>query len=146
MTSGRAAALNDAAREPGIHGERLLQLRDNVHAADAFVGQVRELVGLTSEGDGDRAPALVCAELQSAGEAFASAAHAIAKPADRDECHAKLDQLTNSLSAVDAAFAQARRRRATVEFSTEELTRLMAVIRISHSAASALSRVEVRPR
>jgi hypothetical protein len=51
-------------------------------------------------------------------------------------------RVTRALSAVDAAFSVARERRATAELSTEELARLLSVIRALHGAASVLSRFE----
>jgi uncharacterized membrane protein YccC len=140
MESGRAAGLSDASREPGVRGERLLQLRRDLAIAAAVVDDIHTLVVLAREGHRDRAPQLVGDELQAAGEAFAGAARAIAASADGDDLDARIEHLTVSIWSVQAAFALARERRATAEFSTEELARLMSVMHTLHKAASALPR------
>jgi hypothetical protein len=140
MESGRAAGLSDASREPGVRGERLLQLRRDLAIAAAVVDDIHTLVVLAREGHRDRAPQLVGDELQAAGEAFAGAARAIAASADGDDLDARIEHLTVSIWSVQAAFALARERRATAECSTEELARLMSVMHTLHKAASALPR------
>jgi hypothetical protein len=139
-TSARAAALRDAGREPGEHGERLLQLKRDAGAADALVDDVGLLVRLALEAANDRAPSLVRSEVQNAAETLAQAARAVRASPDDVGFRESLVRVTRALSAVDAAFSVARERRATAELSTEELARLLSVIRALHGATLVLSR------
>jgi uncharacterized membrane protein YccC len=140
-TSAHAGELRDAQHEPGEHGERLHRLKRLAGALDSLVDHVGSLVGLVLEGIDDRAPGLVRPELQTAGEAFAEAARAVAAPRSGGGSGESIEQMRSAVVAVDAAFAGARARRATTEFSTAELTRLMSVIRTLHGAASVLSEI-----
>lgn len=142
-SSAHMGELRDAEREPSEHGERLHRLERAVGALDALVDHVRSLVGLVLEADGDRAPCVVRSELQSAGEAFAEAASAVAASLDEGGSNKSLERMWSAVVAVDTSFAGARARRATTGFSTAELTRLMSVIRVLHDAASVLSGLRV---
>jgi hypothetical protein len=71
----------------------------------------------------DRAPILVTAELP----AVAAALEDGIVP-------------TPSLVALDACFAAVRERRGTVDYGTEELSRLLTVMRLAHNVSSTLDR------
>ena len=139
-TSARTGAMHTAEREPLEHGERLLRLRRSVAAVDSLVDEVGTLVKLVAGAPDHQAPPLLSAELTTVGEAFDQAARTIATEADHDRSPAELKQLTDALASLDAGFADARERRATVRVPTEELTRLMSVIRTVHGASAALAR------
>ena len=80
---------------------------------------------------------MVDPQLRDVAEAFAEIADA---PAGLG-----LPRLRHALSALDAAFSVARARRATVSYLTDELARLLSVIRSLHSAAAALSEFYPQP-
>ena len=86
-----------------------------------------------------QAPLLLSSELTTVGETFDQAARTIATGAGDDRSPAGLEQLSDALASLDAGFADARMRRATVRVPTEELTRLMSVIRTAHGASAALA-------
>jgi uncharacterized membrane protein YccC len=141
-TAARAATVRDAAREPGGHGERLLQIQRELDTVGGLLEDVASLVGVAREAGGDRVPALVRGELRDAAEAFAEATRAVAAPRGDGGFRNRLVRVNRALMAVDGALARARARRATVEFSTEELARLLSTIRALHHATSALWRFE----
>jgi hypothetical protein len=120
----------------------MLQLQRDVDIVGALVEDVASLVGLAREAGDDRIPALVRGELRDAGEAFAEATRAIVASRDDGGFRNGLVRVNRALLAVDGAFARARARRATVEFSTEEVARLLSTIRALHHATSALCRFE----
>ncbi len=108
-------------------------------AVEALVGHVRSLAGVVEESSADRAPTLVRGELRAAGDAFGGATRVFAS--DRGGFEESLARLDASLHAVDAAFAGARERRATAGLSTDELMRLLSVLRFLHASGSALRRL-----
>lgn len=138
-SSARPVALGDAAREPSERGERGQLLQRQVAAVDSLVDHVRSLVGTAGDGADDTAPSLIGSELQDAANSLADAADAVAARSTDGGLERSLARADGALSAVDAAFARARARRATAEFSTDELTRLLSVIQCLHAASSALS-------
>jgi uncharacterized membrane protein YgaE (UPF0421/DUF939 family) len=138
-SSARAVALRDAAREPSERGERGQLLQRQVAAVDSLVDHVGSLVGAASEGADDTAPSLIGSELRAAADSLADAADAVATPSADGAPERSLARADGALSAVDVAFAAVRARRATTEFSTDELTRLLSVIQCLHAASSALS-------
>jgi uncharacterized membrane protein YccC len=142
--SAHQSALHDAAREPGERGERLLALRRDVAQVEALVEPVALLVAVVREADDDTAPSLVKGELQQLADTFAAAARALASCGSADTQEETLQRLSGALAAVDAAFAAARERRATAEFSTEEVARLLSVVRALHAATATLLRVPGR--
>lgn len=139
-SSAHLAELRDAGRE-GRRGEPRLRLERDVATARALVEQVGSVVSVVAQAVTDKVPSLVGSELEQAAETFADAASAVAVASDSDAPKHRLLSLDAALADVDAAFAGARERRATVDFSTEELARLLSIIRSLHSAASALSRL-----
>jgi len=143
-TSTRLAALGDARREPGEHGQRLLQLEREVGAVEALVDDVGSLVRVAGEAAGDSAPSLVRGEVQNAAEHVARASRTLRSSPDDGAFGDSLVPLARALSALDGAFAAARERRATAALSTAELARLLSVIRILHDVASVLSRFEAQ--
>jgi hypothetical protein len=138
-SAAHIVALREAAREPGGRGSRLLALQRRVSAVEALVGYVRSLAGVVEESSADRAPALVRSQLRAAGDAFGEATSVFAS--DGDGFEESLARLDASLQAVDAAFAGARERRATAGLSTDELVRLLLVLRFLHASGSALWRL-----
>jgi uncharacterized membrane protein YccC len=140
-TSAHRAALRDATREPGERGSSILWLEHDVDLVEAVVEDVGALVAAVHESDDDSAPALFRAELQHVAEAFAEASAALAASSSPGAAEPSVLRLKRALSDLDATFAADRERRATVEFSTGELARLLSVIRALHGAASALSRL-----
>jgi len=116
-TAARAVAVRDAAREPGGHGERLLQIQRELDAVGVLLEDVASLVAVAREAGDDRVPALVRGELRDAAEAFAQATRAVVAPRDDGGFRNRLVRVNRALLAVDGAFARARARRATVEFS-----------------------------
>lgn len=136
-----AVQLRDAAREPGGRGGHLLALQQSVGALESLVHDVRSLVTVVAEAGPDDAPALVAGELRAAAHSLAAAAAGF-EAADGRFAE-RLGQLTGMLAAVDTALAGARARRATVEFGTDELVRLLSVVRLLNASRSALSRLAV---
>jgi uncharacterized membrane protein YccC len=136
--SAQLTALHDAAREPGERGERLLALQRDVAQVGALVEPVGALVAVVAEADNDTAPSLVGGELQQVADTFADAARALAGGGNPDTREGTLQRLSDALAALDAAFAAARERRATVEFSTEQVARLLSVVRALHAATAIL--------
>lgn len=139
VSSAHAAALRDAAREPGERGPRLQQLQRHVAAVGELVDQVGSLVRIAAQADEDRVQSLVRDELEAAAEALADAAHSVAARSENDGPEGGLRRASRALSDLDGAFADARGRRATVDYSTDEITRLLSVIRSAHTAGVALS-------
>jgi uncharacterized membrane protein YgaE (UPF0421/DUF939 family) len=138
-SSTRAVALRDAAREPSERGERGVRLPYQVAAVDALVQHVGSLVAVTTEARHDRVQSLLRTELHDAADGLNEAAGAIASAASDDMLEWRLGHADGAVSTVDAAFADVRARRATVGYSTGELTRLLSVIQSLHAAASALT-------
>jgi uncharacterized membrane protein YgaE (UPF0421/DUF939 family) len=136
--AGHVTALRDAAREPGGRGGRLLVLEQRVTAVESFIGHVGSLVEAVGEADDDPAPALVREELRAVASELAEAVGALVSDPDRSDPRG----LRRTLSELDAAFAGARARRATATYPTEELMRLLSVMRLLHAAASSLTRLE----
>ena len=144
-SGARATALRDAAREPGSRGARLLLLQQRVAAADALVEDyVRSLVRVIDEADHDSAPSLVDRQLREAAAGLADAARAFGS--EEDAFSRDLGRLNDTLSALDDALAGARARRATVGLATDELVRLLSVVRFLHASAASLSRLARRHR
>jgi uncharacterized membrane protein YccC len=140
--STHVAALRDARREPGEHGERLLQLEREVGAVEALVDDVGSLVRVAAEAAGDTAPSIIRREVQDAAESLAHASRTLRSSLGNGAFRDSLAPLTQALAALDTAFAAARERRATAEFSTAEVARLLSVIRVLHDLASVLWRFE----
>lgn len=131
--------LRDAAREPGS-AHHLAALERLLVSDEALLDHARALVGLAATSTGDRAPALVADALTRVAAAIDAAvphagtgdgaADALATP-DRDDLEA-------ALSGLDTAFADVRRHRGTVEHTTEELARLLSVMRRVHGVGTEL--------
>jgi hypothetical protein len=96
-------------------------------------------VRIAAQAGEDRAHSLVRDELDAAAKALAAAAHSVAAPSETGGREGSLRSTGRALSDLDSAFAGARGRRATVDYSTDEITRLLAVIRSVHAAGAALS-------
>jgi uncharacterized membrane protein YgaE (UPF0421/DUF939 family) len=141
--SAHLAELRDAGRE-SRRGEPVLRLEGDVATARALVEQVESVVRVVAQPVTDQAPSLIGSELEHVAETFADAASAVAS--DSDAPKHRILALDAALADVDAAFAAARERRGTVNFSTEELARLLSIIRCLHGAASALSRLAAHRR
>ncbi|MFM8305401.1 MAG: FUSC family protein [Actinomycetota bacterium] len=136
--------LRDAAREPGS-ARHLSGLEQLLSSDEELLDHARALVGLAMSGADDGAPVLVGDALNRVAEAIDAVVPALA-PEDADgaaEMRAASgpDGLQTALAALDAAFAEVRRHRGTVEHSTEELTRLLSVIRRVHGVGAALASV-----
>lgn len=142
-SSGRQGVLRDAAREPGAHGAGLLELQRQTTAAGKVVEDVIALVAPVEEAAGDRAQGLVRAELEDVARAFESAARAFGSP--DDSFAAAVAALGRSVAALDGGFADVRARRATVDFPTDELVRLLSIMRLVHGAASTLASLSGGP-
>jgi Fusaric acid resistance protein family len=138
-SAAHATALRDATSEPGERGERLLRLQRRVAAVDHLVEHVGALVATVSAAAADQAPSLVRAELSAVAEHLGEAARAAAEASDTGALPEQLSRVREALAVVDASFANIRERRATVDFSTDEVTRLLTVLRLTHEMASALS-------
>jgi uncharacterized membrane protein YccC len=132
------AALRDASREPGGRGARLVALQQRVTAVESFIGHVRGLVQVVEESDDDRVASLVVAELRDVAYGLAEATAALTSTDRLD-----LRRLGRALSALDAAFAGARARRATTTYASDELMRLLSVMRLLHAAAAELAHFEL---
>lgn len=141
-SASHATALRDATSEPGERGERLLRLQARVAAVDRLVEHVGALVDAVSQAAEDRSPSLVRGELPAVAEHIGEAARVAAEPSDVSSLRERLSRVREALAEVDAEFANVRRRRATVDFSTDEVTRLLTVLRLTHEMASALSVLE----
>ena len=137
-SSAHAAVLRDAAREPGERGERLERLTRRVEAVRALVDEVGSVVGAAIQAGDDTAYALVATELEAAARSLADAAHAVASPSQDGEPEGSLQGADGALSDLDRAFAGVRDRRATVDYRTDDVTRLLSVMRSVHAAGSAL--------
>jgi uncharacterized membrane protein YgaE (UPF0421/DUF939 family) len=137
--AARAAALREAAREPGSRGGRLLVLEQRVAAVEALVDHVRSLVRVVEEADHDRAPSAVERQLHDTATGLADATRAFGSG---ESAFARdLGRLHGALSALDTALADARARRATAELGTDELVRLFSAVRLLHASGSTLSRL-----
>lgn len=137
-SSAHAAVLRDAAREPGERGDRLERLTRRVEAVRALVDEVGVVVGTAIQAGDDRAYALVATELETAAKSLADAAHAVASLSEDGEPERSLQVAEGALSDRDRAFAGVRDRRATVGYATDDVTRLLSVMRSVHAAGSAL--------
>ncbi len=131
------ASLRDAAREPGGRGGRLLALQERVAVVESLVGQVHQLVQVVAESNHDHAPALVGTQLRDVADELAAATRQLGSKPERFERHG----LDRALTELDAAFAGARERRATASAPTDELMRLLSVMRSLHASGSALARL-----
>lgn len=134
--SARATTLRDAAREPERR-ERLLALRRDASSVEALIDGAGMLVRPCLEGANDGAPSLVRGELDSVAQAIAATTHAVGST-DEERMRESLKRLTTACSALDAGFAHARARRATVTLPTAEIGRLLAVIRAVRHVRSVL--------
>jgi uncharacterized membrane protein YccC len=130
------AVLLDAAREPGS-AHHLVVLDSQLDAVEALVGEAGALVELAAAATGDLAPTLVGDELGRVAAAIDGAAPVVgshdAAPAER------LAELSGALAGLDLAFAEVRRRLGTVDHSTDELARLLSVMRRVHGVATAIT-------
>ncbi|HEY6397564.1 MAG TPA: FUSC family protein [Solirubrobacteraceae bacterium] len=138
-SSAHAAALRDAAREPGERGPRLRRLQSQVAAVGGLVDQVGLLVRISLQASEDRAHSLVRDELEAVSRALADTARSVAGSSEDGGLEDQLRRTTRALSGLDGAFADARARRATVDYTTDEITRLLSVIRCVHVSGAALS-------
>ncbi|MGI8573146.1 MAG: hypothetical protein ACR2L9_11065 [Solirubrobacteraceae bacterium] len=101
---------------------------DSVVATAAFAGE-------------DRAHARVGDELEASALSLADAAHVVATVSEDREPERSLHVVKQSLSDLDSAFAGVRDRRATVDYATDDVTRLLSAIRSLHAAAAALCKL-----
>jgi hypothetical protein len=107
-----------------------------VSAAANLVDQAASVVVSARHADEDRSHTLVADELKTAAKALAGAANAVASPSREGEPQRGVQLARQSLADLDSAFAGVRDRRAT--YATEDVTRLLSVIRSLHVAAAAL--------
>jgi uncharacterized membrane protein YccC len=133
--AARAAALREALREPGEHGERGRGLKREFSATGELIDEVATLATVAQEGRSDRVPELIRAELLAVGDAVARAAAGYGgSAASRHrfvEAHA-------ALAALQSGFAAVRARRATVPYQTDEVVRLTMTLHAARACVGAL--------
>jgi uncharacterized membrane protein YccC len=136
----RKAGLVDAAREPAFHNDRLEMLREQAGVVGELVDSVAPLVRVCASGPGPVNTHLLDAELESAADRVVRTTRAIADSAGEDELERGVTSLSGACVALDGAFARARARRATVNVSTDEIARMLSVVRGVHQVSTALGR------
>jgi uncharacterized membrane protein YccC len=137
----RRAGLVDAAREPGFHSDRIETLRDHAGAVGELAGAVAPLVRVCAGGPGPVNTHLLDAELETAAEGIVRTTRAIADSTGEGELGRNVASLSGACAALDGAFARARARRATVKLSTDEIARMLSVVRGVHEVSTALERI-----
>lgn len=140
---GRVAAhravLRDAGREPGS-AHHLADLDARLRTVDALLDDARGLVHLAAAATGDTAPHLVAGELRGVAAALAAAAP-VATATHDPVAPERRSAVADALLALDREFAEVRRRLGTVDHTTEELARLLSVMRRVHGIGTALTAV-----
>jgi hypothetical protein len=136
------AVLRDAAREPGS-AHHLASLNEQLYMAEVLLDEARALVGLAAAATGDRAATLVSEDLRRMASAITGAAAFTSGP--DDTALKSQAELAAALAALDESFAGVRRRLGTVEHSTEELARLLSVMRCVHGVAAIINRASIAP-
>ena len=123
----RRATLRDAAREPG-RSERQRALERRFEQTALLVAETTKLVEPAVAGTSDAASSLVRPQL----EVIEQSLRTWPTPA-----------LGPAMDALDQGFDDARAQRATVDYSTAEITRLLQVMRRLHGIASVLALVAI---
>ncbi|MBM3692274.1 MAG: hypothetical protein FJW77_03100 [Actinobacteria bacterium] len=115
----------------------LADLDARLGTVDTLLDDARGLVHLAAASAGDTAPDLVASELSEVARALAAAAPTATgdDPVATDHRAA----VTIALRGLDHAFADVRHRLGTVGHSTEELARLLSVMRRVHGIGTALT-------
>ena len=121
--AGHGTTLADAGREPGSNQQVAADLRLQLEAVRSLLEATQALAQAAGAATGDRAPSLVAGELDGVVAALREGVG-----------------LAAAVLSLDAAFAAVRERRGTVDYGTDELTRLLAVLRVVHTIASTLDR------
>lgn len=120
---GHRATLADAAREPGSGRRVVDQLADQLAVVETLLGIDDALSRIAVAARGDVAMVLVGSELSDVAAVLGRA-----------------ESLGPALQRLDASFAAVRQRRGTVDYRTEELARLLAVMRQVHNLDAVVHR------
>lgn len=120
---GHRATLVDAGREPGTGRDAVGALEERLSVVETVLDIDDALARTASAGVGDGAAAIVGVQLAAVAEAL------------RDG-----EPLGPALAVLDDGFAAVRQRKGTVDYGTEELARLLTVIRQVHNVDAALQR------
>lgn len=120
---GHRATLADAAREPGSGRTTVDQLEERLAVVESLLGIDGVLARTAAAAEGDAAMVLVGEELSAVAEALA-----------------RVEQLGPALARLDTGFAEVRQRRGTVDYRTDELARLFAVMRQVHNVDAVVHR------
>jgi uncharacterized membrane protein YccC len=131
------SVLRDAGREPGS-AHHLADLDARLRTVDALLDDARGLVHLAAGASGDTAPRLVEPELRAVAATLAAVAPVVTDP----DAATGRAAVTTALVALDHAFTEVRRRLGTVDHSTEELARLLSVMRRAHGIGTTLAAVD----
>lgn len=115
--------LADAAREPGSGQGVVRQLGERLDAVEALLAIDDALARVAAAATADEAVTLVADELASVAAVLTGGG-----------------ALGPQLEALDDGFAAVRQRRGTVSFGTEELARLLTVVRLVHNVGAVRDR------
>lgn len=120
---GHRATLADAAREPGSGRSAVSQLEERLAVVETLLGIDDTLVRTAAAAEGDAAMGLVGEELSEVAAVLGRAG-----------------QLAPALARLDSGFAEVRQRRGTVDYRTDELARLLTVMRQVHNVDAVVHR------
>lgn len=121
--AGHRSTLADAAREPGSGQDAVRRLGETLDAVESLLSIDVTLARVATAATNDEAVTLVTDELASIATVLEAAA-----------------PLAPALDALDAGFAAVRERRGTVTFGTDELARLLTVVRLVHNVGAVRDR------
>jgi uncharacterized membrane protein YccC len=124
---GHRVTLADAGREPGSGAATVQELADTLGGIEAMLDIDVTLSRVATAATDDRAPELVAGELTAVATVLGGG-------------DTEAASLGPALASLDDCFAAVRERRGTVDYGTEELARLLTVIRLTHNVLSVLNR------